>query len=77
MPFIETPEDIAEELADTLGIYGAAKEHNENCKCRVCFVVDMTDRIRQAVRNEHLLFGSVGVHAENCEGNGGKGSEPC
>jgi hypothetical protein len=39
--------------------------------------VDMTDRIRQAVRNEHLLFGSVGVHAENCEGNGGKGSEPC
>jgi len=56
MPYIEMPADIAEELADKFGIYGTHNEQNPNdCKCRVCFVVGMTDRIRRAVDNEQRM----------------------
>lgn len=52
MPHIEMPQDIAEELADLLGIYNSAESHLEDCKCRVCFVIGITDRIRESVANE-------------------------
>lgn len=62
MPFIETPQDIAEELADALGIYGAVEEHEESCSCRVCFVIEMTERIRQSVENENVISAPFSLH---------------
>lgn len=55
MPFIETPTELAEALADLLGIYGAHEE-DEPKICRVCFVSDMTMRIGQSVINELRLL---------------------
>lgn len=57
MPYLETPDELAAHLADLLGIYGA---HGEQCTeqklCRVCWVSDMTLRIRNAVLNEAKLW---------------------
>jgi hypothetical protein len=55
MPQMETPAELAEYWADSLGIYSAAEEHKEDCQCRVCFVSDMTARIRDSVKNEQIL----------------------
>jgi hypothetical protein len=58
MPNLETPPQLAEVLANEFGIYGAhpeGRDDRENCDCRVCFVSSVTERIRQAVLNEHLL----------------------
>lgn len=55
MPYVETPQDIAEEVADQIGVYGAAEEHDDDCECRVCFVTGLTERIRISVENEKLL----------------------
>lgn len=56
MPYVETVEDIVEELADKLGIYGA---HSDICTekrpCRVCWVPTMHQRLIDALRNEDLL----------------------
>ena len=66
MPFIETPQDLAEELANWLGIYEDVRchslpdtqdiygdrEHAEDCNCRVFWVPLMINRIRKAVQNE-------------------------
>jgi len=53
MPRTETPPDLAEELADMLGVYGAAPDsHVEDCECRLCFTVGMSQRIRESVENE-------------------------
>lgn len=56
MPYVETPEDLAEFLADAFGIYGAHDiNESEPCKCRVHWVPTMADRIRKAVENEKKL----------------------
>lgn len=60
MPNLETPDELADHIADLAGIYGAhGEEETSTCTdakpCRVCFVSGMTDRIREAVRNEALL----------------------
>lgn len=69
MPNFETPGELAELLADWLGIYGSLPqydngpqhdldcqcEHEEHCRCRMCFVLPMTARIRQSVKNEKAL----------------------
>ena len=55
---LETVDELAEELADMLGIYGDWPEfgdHPDDCKCRVCFVIRMEDRIRDSVENEEFL----------------------
>ena len=56
MPYVETIEDIVEELADKLGIYGA---HDDVCTekrlCRVCWVLIMHQRLIDALKNEELL----------------------
>lgn len=54
---IEELSDIVEELADDLGIYGAhAEEHPDGqCECRVCFSIQLTDRIRRAIAVEKAL----------------------
>ena len=55
---IETLDDIIEELADGLGIYGCGGEdddHKDDCDCRVCFEIGMRDRIIKAVKVEKII----------------------
>ncbi len=57
---IETLEDIVEQLANQLGIYGAHGDRPRDCKpprdcCRCCFVADLKARIEAAVEVERLL----------------------
>lgn len=54
MPNLETPEELADEIADLVGIYGG-HEDGESKTCRVCFVSGFADRIRQSVKNEERL----------------------
>lgn len=68
MPYIETPEELAEWFADRVGIYGA---HDEKCDgglkkdmCRVCWVPMIADRIRQSVANQEKLKANAGPN--NC-----------
>ena len=62
MPYIETPEELADHLADLLGIYedpkhpvSPAGDHMDGCKCRMCWVSVVADRMRRAVKNEAIL----------------------
>lgn len=60
---IEVLMDILEELANLAGIYGAHPEINDLqgpmpkgvCRCRVCFMAGMRERILQAVEVERIL----------------------
>ena len=66
MPHIEAVDDLAEYLADQMGIYGTAcdvqdcgckdedglGDHSEDCKFRVCFTSEIRRRIRGSVENE-------------------------
>lgn len=62
---IETLEDIVEELANQLGIYGTCKGRDANGNvvreclpkevCRICFSSDLKDRIYAAVEVERKL----------------------
>ena len=54
MPMIETPAELAEQIATMAGVYGAHCDEEEG-ECRVCFVSGMTQRIRDAVANEHMI----------------------
>lgn len=62
MPHIETPDEIAEQVADWIGLYGGCKsdgddgcdEKNPFC-CRQGFVMDLTERIRTSVENEQKI----------------------
>ena len=57
MPLIETPDELAEIIADWCGIYGNIPngQHVGNCKCRLCFVIVVAARIRRSVENERIL----------------------
>ncbi len=59
---IETVDDLVNDIADSLGVYGACKSedpkgcYNENTRCcRVGFSMVMCERIRKAVENENKL----------------------
>lgn len=57
---IETLDDIVEELANKLGIYGAHRDRSGDCKppnhcCRCCWAAYMKARIEQAVEIERKL----------------------
>lgn len=62
---IETVEDLAEQIADWIGIYGGCKAVGEigctydkfdnPCCCRVGFINAMEERIREAVENDKKL----------------------
>lgn len=63
MPQIETTDDLAETVADWLGIYGCCPAQQSGAAdttcdkdgvfcCRVAFMSQFPDRIRQAVENE-------------------------
>ena len=63
MPFIETVCDLAEWLADKVGVYGA---HDEKCAdpssgqtCRICWTEEVEVRIRKSVENESVLAEST------------------
>ena len=69
MPNIETVDELADHLADLLGIYQdkrcefneADYDHVNDCNCRVGWVPVMADRIRQAVANEAGLLGMASL----------------
>jgi hypothetical protein len=60
---IETVDELCEHLADLIGVYGCCTKaetnkdcDNENeCCCRVGFMMTMPDRIREAVENDKKL----------------------
>lgn len=57
MPLIETPKDLAETIADMVGVYGHGPDgdHPGDCPCRICFVIEMAERIRASAENERRL----------------------
>ncbi len=58
MPYLETLDELVEDLADKLGAYNSGPEndiHSEDCKCRICFVIGMKERILTAVENTEFL----------------------
>ena len=68
MPYLETVEELAESLADMLGIYNhqlrlvnphdEGSSHTDDCGCRKCWCGVMEERMRAAVRNEVTLTGA-------------------
>ena len=53
---IETLDDIIEQLANMLGIYGSHPEDaGDNCKCRICFTMPLKERILRAVEVDAIL----------------------
>jgi len=59
---METVEELAESLADAIGIYGCGDgggdgfaDHPNTGNCRICFVESMKERIVQAVHNDVFL----------------------
>lgn len=54
MPYLETPSELADSLADLIGIYGVHQE-DEKQNCRICFCSEMIERIKQSVINENRL----------------------
>lgn len=57
MGSIETLDDVVEELANELGIYGShIEEHSDGqCECRCCWTADIKRRIRRAVEVDRRL----------------------
>ena len=60
MPFIETVDELADTLADAIGVYGACSSNGETgCKyddkgilcCRQGFVQEISERMRTAAEN--------------------------
>ena len=58
-PYIETVEELAEQVADWCGVYGGGPEngadHPADCKCRICFTGMVERRIRASVENDKRL----------------------
>lgn len=65
---IETTEDLCNQVADWIGVYGACKadECAEECNaesplcCRVGFMIEMQERMIKAVENDKKLA-SIGL----------------
>lgn len=62
--YLETVEDLAEQVADWCGVYGACKSDGETgCNydkdnplcCRVGFIGAIKERIAESVKNTELL----------------------
>jgi hypothetical protein len=56
MPYIESVDELVEWIADKMCVYGVGPDddHPDDCPCRICFVIGMKDRIREAVKNEQI-----------------------
>lgn len=60
-PNLETPAELAEWLADQTNIYGVPDgsfDHDADCPCRICWVIDVEARIRASVENARVFDGS-------------------
>lgn len=68
MPNIETVGELAEAIADYSGVWGANNcqcgcneneewdgDHQDDCACRMCFVSEITRRIKESVNNSQIL----------------------
>jgi hypothetical protein len=62
MPYLETVDELAEALADALGIYNQKLQllpeeqgHTDTCGCRQCWCGRMEVRIRAAVHHDAVL----------------------
>ena len=55
MPYLELPTDLAEAIADMLGISNQHVHFADTCACRQCWTGRMVARIRNAVANERTL----------------------
>jgi hypothetical protein len=62
---IEQLDDIIEDLANKIGVYGAHPEENTNghCNCRCCWTSQLRARIEQAVKVERKLTGRGARHS--------------
>jgi len=81
---IETTEDLAEKIADWLGIYGGCKDDkNEGCAydkskpfcCRVGFVGAIKERMIEAIENDKKLSSNIAIPEPQLPL--GKGKEEC
>jgi hypothetical protein len=58
MPYLENVDELAESLADAVGVWGACRDESpDGCHlwragCRVCWTMRIKARIRDAVQNE-------------------------
>lgn len=62
---LETVSDLANQIADWIGVYGSCRDecNKDGCElsknnvmcCRVGFTIELEDRIRQAAENDILL----------------------
>lgn len=66
MAYIEILDDIINEIADKLGIYEGKYSiddksilHPNDCDCRMCFEIDIRERIENAIKNEKLLQNEI------------------
>lgn len=60
MPKLETPQELADDIANKLGIYcdhpeETFEQHEGGEHCRIGFCIEMTDRIRKAAQNEQKM----------------------
>lgn len=67
---IETLDDIVEQLADELGIYGSHGEpaSDGQCECRVCFAMDLKERIERAFEVERILAAAARTDSKETPG---------
>jgi hypothetical protein len=50
---INNSDEFAERLADWMGVYGSPEgDHEEDCECRICFTIAVTDCIERIHQNE-------------------------
>jgi hypothetical protein len=60
MPYVESVSELAEWIADKMGVYcehddqdeAYDTDHDDGNQCRIGFTIEMGDRIRQAVAND-------------------------
>ena len=52
---IETLDDIVEDIANKLYIYGSCDTHDCDCKCRACWTSSLMQRIRRAAEIEQAI----------------------
>lgn len=52
---MEKLDELVEDLADKMGYYGCGNgdgDHPSDCQCRICFVINMKDRILEVAKPE-------------------------
>ena len=68
MPTLETPDELADVLADSFGVYGACDDRCPQPLCRPHWTLTMADRIRQSVKNERRLAATADAGEQGGDG---------